>query len=183
VPAARLCHVPWRLLRVVRCEERCNFVITEEITQPRARWQVVDFFCSTFFPVWERKPPIRTAGRTALAVGVLVVRELLMFAVDESHAVVWTCFYFHYTTFADFFEEFLGQREIASVVVRWQEEYDQLVDRFGRSIGNLHKTNQLVRVWGIERKNASITLWTLIHSKYTSSSSPSVMSGFTVSSV
>ena len=67
------------------------------------------------------KPPIRTADWAACTVGVLVVRELRMFAVDETHAVLWACFDRYHAAFTDFLEEFLGQGPRARVVVGGQE--------------------------------------------------------------
>ena len=149
VPATGLSRVPRWLFLVVRCQEWCDVDISEEVTQPRASWQMVDSLCSLSLPISPFKPPIRTTGWATATVGVLVMRELGMFTVDECHTVVWACFYLYNTTFAHFFEEFLGQGKTTRVVFRWEEQKEQLVHSFGRCIRDLYMTH-IVEPWACE---------------------------------
>ena len=117
MPAARLRDVSWGLVRVVRRKERRNLGIAEEVAQPGACWKVIDDLGSLLLSIRPGKPPICTADITACSVAVLVVRELVMLTVDESYAVVGARLDLDHATFADFFEEPLGQGPGPSVVV------------------------------------------------------------------
>lgn len=109
VPATRFSHVPRGLVLVVRCQERCDLVIAEKVVEPRPYWQVVDGLRSTLLSICPRQPAVGAAGRTALTVRMLVVRQLGMLAVYESDAVVGACFDLDHATFAHFLEEALRQ--------------------------------------------------------------------------
>ena len=80
---------------------------------------------------------------------VLVVGQLRMFAVDETHAVLWACFDRYHAAFTDFLEEFLGQGPRARVVVGGQEQKQQLVHAFSGCIGHLHKRRNVDNILNI----------------------------------
>lgn len=104
---------------------------------------MVDGLRSFLLPIFVGKPPIRTTFWAACAVGVFVVRELRVFAVDEAHAVVWACFDLYHAAFTDFLEEFLGQGPGTRVVVGGQEQEQQLVHAFCGCIGDLYKSRNV----------------------------------------
>jgi len=97
--------MPRRLGSSFGVEVWSDLCITEQVPEPGACREVVDGLGRACFPVWQRQPPVSTTGRTAAAVGVLVVGELGVLAVDERDMVVGAGLDFAYSAFTDFFEE------------------------------------------------------------------------------
>ena len=138
MPAMGLCDMSGRLLHVVRCEVGCDFAITEEVVEPRANRKVVHGFSCPFFTILSHQPAVCAAHVTALAMGMLVVSQLRMFAIDEGDAIVWAGFDLLHSRLAHFLEEVLRQGPRSSVGVRGQQQKEQFVHRFRRSIRHLH---------------------------------------------
>ena len=106
-PAVGLCDVSRRLVLTVRREEGGDLSIAEEVVQPRPNWQVINSFSGSFFTIFSHQPPVCAAHVAALAMGMLVVGELGMFAVDEGNAVVGAGFDLSHPCFAHLLEEVL----------------------------------------------------------------------------
>ena len=137
-PAMGLRYVSWWLLLIVRCKEWRDFSISEEVVEPRPDRKVINRLSGSFFTIFSHQPPVRAAHVAALAMGMLVVGQLGMFAVDEGNAVVGACFYLSYPRFAHLFEEVLRQGPRSRVGVRGQQQKEQVIHRFRRSIRHLH---------------------------------------------
>ena len=135
MPAARFGDVSRRLFFVIRRQERCDLDITEQVAQPRSNRQVVNDLRSSLLSIPPSEPPIRTTDRTARTVGVLIVCQFWVFAVDEGHVVVRAGLELDHTTLADLLQEAFGQGPRSRVGVVREQEQQEIVDRLCARIG------------------------------------------------
>ena len=109
----------------------------EQVSEPRATWQVITGLCSTAGSFGISEVSVCSAVWAVASMGVLVVLHCRMLAIDEGDAVVWADLDRLDGLVVDRVQHFLCRSPGAAIGVGWQEGGEQGIHCLRAGVGHL----------------------------------------------